>query len=75
MRNYQSARELADDPHQLRQPVSSGQVVSVPVSQVIRKSIILFRRRCSRAFGGRRIWLVRHKARWARSRRSRKFRG
>jgi len=68
-KRYQSARDLADDLKRLRQPVSSGQIATVPMTQVIRKPAILVPAALLvlLLLGGV-AWLVRHngKVRWAR---------
>ena len=68
-KRYQSAGELADDLKQLRQQVSSGQIATVPMTQVIRKPTILVPAvLLVLLLVGGVAWLVRHngKVRWAR---------
>jgi eukaryotic-like serine/threonine-protein kinase len=68
-KRYQSAGELANELKQLRQQVSSRQIATVPMTQVIRKPTILLPAVLVvllLALGL--VWLVRHnsKVRWAR---------
>jgi serine/threonine protein kinase len=68
-KRYQSAGELADDLKQLRQQVSSGQIATVPMTQVIRKPTILVPAvLLVLLLVGVVAWVVRHngKVRWAR---------
>lgn len=68
-KRYQSARELADDLKQLRQQISSGQIATVPMAQVIRRPTILVPGvLLLLLLVGGLSWLVRHtgKVRWAR---------
>jgi dienelactone hydrolase len=68
-KRYQTARELADDLRQLEQQLSSGRVAATPVTQAIRKPIVVVPAVLIvlLLLGGA-VWLVRHNARvrWAR---------
>ncbi len=69
-KRYQSARELAEDLKRLQQ-ISSGQVVTAPVTQVIRRPIVVVPAALIiLLLVGGVTWLVRHnaKVRWARER-------
>jgi serine/threonine protein kinase len=68
-KRYQSARELADDLKQLRQQVSSGEIATAQVAQVILKPTILVPVvLLVLLLAGGAAWLVRRngKVRWAR---------